>query len=315
MEFGDNLEPEAESEKEMNDFEKMKQDLDDKGVDYNMVERDGKVGIMTKEGGAKEAWKVFGDHLQENMLPDLMETAGMMGVSSYYTDKISDSLGSSKKDLGLSKEDMGEVSQAIVTIGNNQNMQPGQDQWYKDDDMQKALKSENEGNDSQIFGCVPAKQGDLVENSIKTAKAMAENGETALMPFNLDDNHWVGGAMTKINDEVCFIHNDPLGNSIDYSLNNELTAQGISVIDLKQRQQDDTNSCGPFTVDNLGKFAQAAEDLKDPDLNLSKEDIESNLKDGLEKGPDAAASLRENQDTTQNDQTQPSRENSGGAGR
>jgi hypothetical protein len=168
--------------------------------------------------------------------------------------------------------------------------------WYEDGDMQKGLEKNNQDKKNvHVFGAVPAQYSDLLENSIKTAKGFAERGQTALIPLNLNDNHWVGGAMTKIGNDLCFIHNDPMGSEINKALKNELTAQGVSIIDLKQRQQKDgdTYNCGPFTVDNLGKFAEAAKNGND--LGLTKDEFAENLKIGFESGLEAGQELRKSQ--------------------
>ena len=168
--------------------------------------------------------------------------------------------------------------------------------WYEDDDIQKGLKaSQSNGSNVNVFGAVPAQSCDLLKQNIKTAKSQAEEGETALMPFNVGNDHWVGGAMTKIGDKVCFVHNDPMGNKINQSLEKELIVQKVVIIDLQQKQQhgSDTYNCGPFTVDNLTKFSEAAKSANN--LGLSKDEFKSRLKIDLESGAERGQKLRDSQ--------------------
>lgn len=225
-------------------------------------------------------------------------------------------VGESTKPFILPRTNIGKDAKSAVDFGVKEVGNPQQDdlqtrnkrlsaarnnvvldkRWYEDDDMQMGLNKNNSGKQGvHVFGAVPAQTSDLLEQSIKTAKAYADKGENALIPCNVSGNHWVGGVMTKIGKEVCFVHNDPMGNQINSALKKELTAQGIAVIDLQCRQQRDGDAynCGPFTVDNLTKISDASK--KANSYNLTKEEFAANLKIGLESGVEMGQNLRVSQ--------------------
>lgn len=217
----------------------------------------------------------------------------------------------------------------------NQSNQGSEDQdqskaWYEDQDIKNALEGQNkDDNNVQIFGAVQVSFSDLAQKSIMSALKELGHGKDAvdkdkvkdavLMPLNVNDIHWTGGAMMNIGDKPCFVHNDPMGEKIDDSFSQELKNHGIVVIDLKQKQQDDDHSCGPFTANNLKKFAELAQDLKERESD--KENISPNdsakfaeeIKNRLNLcGPESATELRESQldslrsgDASQNEDIQP----------
>jgi len=163
--------------------------------------------------------------------------------------------------------------------------------WYGDEDIQAGLNNSLSNTDNtEIGGSVQVEHADLLKDSVEKANTQATEGKTILMSFNVDNNHWVGGLMTKIGNDVCFIHNDPMGKAINLALKKELKDQKIEIVDLQQTQQveGDTYNCGPFIVDNLEKFNKAAQDANEKGLNL--EEFKASIR--LEQGLDAGQRLR-----------------------
>jgi hypothetical protein len=161
--------------------------------------------------------------------------------------------------------------------------------WYEDEQvLDSTSKSLSEHSKAELFAATPINQNqeaiDLMHLQVSSAKETAARGRTALMPVQIGDNHWVGGAMTQEGDKFKFIHNDPLGNKIDPNLRGVLESQGVDVIDLQHRQQTDAHNCGPYTADNLSKFAEAIENKRK--LGLSDEKFKEGLKAELRSDGD-----------------------------
>lgn len=199
-----------------------------------------------------------------------------------------------KSLFGSQKESEATQEQALETKSSSDHKR-----WYEDSDFVDLVK---ENDNSVVFAPTPTAFADLVGQNIQTAKTQASNNnKTSLMPFNVNGNHWVGGAVANLNNEVCFIYNDPLGNPIDKDLAEQFEKEGIKVIDLQQQQQHDNHNCGPFTVDNLENFAAAVtniQELNKDGKTISEEEIVASLKRDLAKGSQNAQEIRDQHEAT-----------------
>lgn len=130
--------------------------------------------------------------------------------------------------------------------------------WYGDDDIRGVIANRL-GDKVYVAPAVP--NSPLLINDV-TAAALneARAGLPALIPVNLNGNHWTALAIrTKVNGDVVVFYNDSFGSS----LGGATTESGMyieaikklvpnaEIIDLQVHQQNDGSSCGAFTAENL----------------------------------------------------------------
>jgi hypothetical protein len=187
-------------------------------------------------------------------------------------------------EIGVNIVDLG----LIYDLKKAEGIESDDKKWYDGDEVLNATRSgtkmdpNDENVNSELLGIT---QSEIFEMQIENAKAIADKGKTALMPINIGENHWVAGAMTKDQEgNYQMIHNDSLGNPIDEKLSETLKKSGVGIVDLKQRQQEDSHNCGPYTADNLSKFAEAIKNKVE--FGLSDEEFKNGLKAELRSDGD-----------------------------
>lgn len=130
--------------------------------------------------------------------------------------------------------------------------------WYGDDDIRGVIANRL-GDKVYVAPAVP--NSPLLINDVAAAALNeARAGLPALIPVNLNGNHWTALAIrTKVNGEVVVFYNDSFGSS----LGGATTESGMyieaikklvpnaEIIDLQVHQQNDGSSCGAFTAENL----------------------------------------------------------------
>ena len=130
--------------------------------------------------------------------------------------------------------------------------------WYGDDDIRGVIANRL-GDKVYVAPAVP--NSPLLINDVAAAALNeARAGLPALIPVNLNGNHWTALAIrTKVNGDVVVFYNDSFGSS----LGGATTESGIyieaikklvpnaEIIDLQVHQQNDGSSCGAFTAENL----------------------------------------------------------------
>ncbi len=233
----------------------------------------------------------------------LDDSNSMSNVFKNMMEKVAGELWGSPKDSSVDKtagsalgeEVKSQVEDVISNMGGRVSDFDGvkggtiDNSWYGDEQLlDSTSKSLSEHSKAELFAATPINQNqeaiDLMHLQVSSAKETAARGRTALIPVQIGDNHWVGGAMTQEDDKFKFIHNDPLGNEIDPNLRDVLESQGVNVIDLQHKQQTDKYNCGPYTADNLSKFAEAIENKGE--LGLSDEEFKKGLKAELRSDGD-----------------------------
>ena len=130
--------------------------------------------------------------------------------------------------------------------------------WYGDDDIRGVIANRL-GDKVYVAPAVP--NSPLLINDVAAAALNeARAGLPALIPVNLNGNHWTALAIrTKVNGDVVVFYNDSFGSS----LGGATTESGMyieaikklvpnaEIIDLQVHQQNDSSSCGAFTAENL----------------------------------------------------------------
>ncbi|MEA0970703.1 Autotransporter outer membrane beta-barrel domain-containing protein [Candidatus Megaera venefica] len=130
--------------------------------------------------------------------------------------------------------------------------------WYGDEDIRGVITNRL-GNAVYVAPAVlnsPSLINDVASAALNEARA----GLPALIPVNLNGNHWTALAIrTKVNGDVVVFYNDSFGSS----LGGATTESGMyieaikklvpnaEIIDLQVHQQNDSSSCGAFTAENL----------------------------------------------------------------
>ena len=130
--------------------------------------------------------------------------------------------------------------------------------WYGDDDIRGVIANRL-GNAVYVAPAVPNSLS-LIDDVASAALNEARAGKPALIPVNLNNNHWTAIAIrTKVNGDVVVFYNDSFGSS----LGGATTESGMyieaikklvpnaEIIDLQVHQQNDGSSCGAFTAENL----------------------------------------------------------------
>lgn len=148
--------------------------------------------------------------------------------------------------------------------------------WYGDDDIRGVIANRL-GNAVYVAPAVPNSLS-LIDDVASAALNEARAGKPALIPVNLNNNHWTAIAIrTKVNGDVVVFYNDSFGSS----LGGATTESGMyieaikklvpnaEIIDLRVHQQNDGSSCGAFTAENL--IALSMLDQNDLTSNAARE--------------------------------------------
>ncbi len=130
--------------------------------------------------------------------------------------------------------------------------------WYGDDDIRAVIKSRL-GDSVYIAPAVP-NNSELIQAATTAALAEAQSGKPALIPVNLNNNHWTGIAIrTKADGNIIVFYNDSFGTPVggkgsesgQYIDAIKKILPTAEIIDLRVHQQNDGSSCGAFTAENL----------------------------------------------------------------
>ena len=159
------------------------------------------------------------------------------------------------------------------------------DYWYTEDNIADLLRQLlPDEQHYHIIAQTQLENLDLLQANLNQAIGnVIGNDHVAVMPVHLHGNHWIGIMIHQQADgDVQVIIINPTGAGIGDEANAPLLIQIINqavaalspgsianIIDLTLRQQYNGNDCGPLTVDNLVRLAEAA-DLLD---NLNREEI------------------------------------------
>jgi len=148
--------------------------------------------------------------------------------------------------------------------------------WYEDSDVRGVIANRL-GNAVYVAPAVPNAPS-LINDVVFAALNEARAGLPALIPVNLNGNHWTALAIrTKVNGDVVVFYNDSFGSS----LGGATTESGMyieaikklvpnaEIIDLQVHQQNDGSSCGAFTAENL--IALSMLDQNDLTSNAARE--------------------------------------------
>jgi len=130
--------------------------------------------------------------------------------------------------------------------------------WYADDDIRAVIKSRL-GDSVYIAPAVP-NNSELIRASAAAALLEVQAGKPALIPVNLNNNHWTGITIRrKLDGNIIVFYNDSFGTPVG-GVNSE-SGQYIAaikkilptaeIVDLRVHQQNDGSSCGAFTAENL----------------------------------------------------------------
>jgi tetratricopeptide (TPR) repeat protein len=135
--------------------------------------------------------------------------------------------------------------------------------WYSEDDIAHLLTN-LASQDVDVFAQTQFEHEDLLTDNFREAiRNVVETGRAQLMPIHLHGNHWAAAIVRmQANGQIQVIYNDPLGDHLEYQPNAmrlraalQSVVEGTDIIDLRLRQQNNGNDCGPFTVDNLLRLA------------------------------------------------------------
>ena len=128
--------------------------------------------------------------------------------------------------------------------------------WYGDDDI-RGVVANRLGNRAYIGPAVPNNAA-LINDVAAAALNEARAGIPALIPINLNNNHWTALAIrTKVNGDIVVFYNDSFGSSFGrataesgmYIEAIKKLVPNAEIIDLQVHQQNDGSSCGAFTAD------------------------------------------------------------------
>ena len=130
--------------------------------------------------------------------------------------------------------------------------------WYGDDDIRAVIKSRL-GDSVYIAPAVP-NNSELIRAAAAAALLEAQAGKPALIPVNLNNNHWTGIAIrTKVDGNIIVFYNDSFGTPVggessesgQYIEAIKKILPNAEIVDLRVHQQNDGSSCGVFTAENL----------------------------------------------------------------
>jgi hypothetical protein len=156
--------------------------------------------------------------------------------------------------------------------------------WYADDDIRAVIKSRL-GDSVYIAPAVP-NNAELIKASAAAALAEVQAGKPALIPVNLNNNHWTGIAIrAKADGNIIVFYNDSFGTSVggessesgQYIAAIKKILPTAEIVDLRVHQQNDGSSCGAFTAENLIALAGLNQ------VNLTPEaarELLANINDG-----------------------------------
>ena len=276
-----------------NFIKELRASLDEAGIPYSMSSRGGAVTISFRtygdhNKGLGDIKKRFGEGASDifSQLFDAAEEGlikfGARNANKDKEDNLEESNSSaSPLESAISEAKSSGVLDSLINATADR-------EWYDDKKvMEAAINGVNNKDKIEECGAIPIggqldpeELSRLLEDRIKSAIDSANNGKTCLMPFQINDNHWVGGVMAKDGKgNMVFIHNDPLGNEIHESLKTEMKNQGVNVIDLQKSQQTDNYNCGAHTADNLSNIANKIEEAQSKGLDMieSKESLSRGL--------------------------------------
>lgn len=126
--------------------------------------------------------------------------------------------------------------------------------WYDDSDIRNVIRNRL-GDSVYIAPAIPSNT-ELIKDVVAAALLEAQTGKPALIPVNLNNNHWTG---IVIRTKLDGIYNDSFGIPIGgVSTQSGQYIEAIKkilptseIVDLKVHQQNDGSSCGAFTAENL----------------------------------------------------------------
>jgi len=130
--------------------------------------------------------------------------------------------------------------------------------WYADDDIREVIKSRL-GDSVYIAPAVP-NNSELIKDAAAAALLEAQAGKPALIPVNLNNNHWTGIAIRmKLDGNIIVFYNDSFGTPVGgvssesgrYIAAIKKILPTAEIVDLRVHQQNDGSSCGAFTAENL----------------------------------------------------------------
>ena len=155
--------------------------------------------------------------------------------------------------------------------------------WYADDDIRAVIKSRL-GDSVYIAPALP-NNAELIRDVAAAALLEAQAGKPALIPVNLNNNHWTGIAIRmKVDGNIIVFYNDSFGTPVggassesgQYIAAIKRILPTAEIVDLRVHQQNDGSSCGAFTAENLIALAGLSQ------VNLTPEaarDLLANITD------------------------------------
>lgn len=130
--------------------------------------------------------------------------------------------------------------------------------WYGDDDIRGVIA--NRLGDKVYIAPAAPNLPALINDVVGAALIEARGGKPALIPVNLNNNHWTSIAIrTKENGDIVVFYNDSFGSSFGGATSESggyieairKLVPDAQIIDLQVHQQNDGSSCGAFTAENL----------------------------------------------------------------
>ena len=130
--------------------------------------------------------------------------------------------------------------------------------WYDDSDVRGVI-SNRLGDRAYIAPAVPNSPA-LINDVAVAALNEARLGKPALIPVNLNGNHWTAIAIrVKASGDIVVFYNDSFGSSVGGNTSESgqyieairRIVPNAQIIDLQVHQQNDGSSCGAFTAENL----------------------------------------------------------------
>ena len=130
--------------------------------------------------------------------------------------------------------------------------------WYGDEDIRGVIANRL-GNSAYVAPAVPNNVA-LINDVAAAALNEARAGKPALIPINLNGNHWTALAIrAKASGDIVVFYNDSFGSSVGGNASEsgqyieaiKQLVPNAQIIDLQVRQQNDGSSCGAFTAENL----------------------------------------------------------------
>ena len=130
--------------------------------------------------------------------------------------------------------------------------------WYDDNDIRAVIK--NRLGDSVYIAPAVPNNSELIRDAAAAALLEAQAGRPALIPVNLNNNHWTGIAIrAKADGNIIVFYNDSFGTPVggvgsesgQYIEAIKTILPTSEIVDLRVHQQNDGSSCGAFTAENL----------------------------------------------------------------